>query len=161
MLNDLLSNNLKLVICGTAAGSASAQLGQYYAGRGNKIWKTLFDVGLTDCVLRPSEYHRLIEFGIGLTDVVKDQSGMDSAIDFAQAGIVEFELKMIDIQPEVVCFNGKKAAQVYLRSKNVDFGLQDKMIGNSKMYVAPSTSGAANRSWDVGYWYELANVIGK
>ena len=37
---------LKLVVCGTAAGDRSAQLGQYYAGPGNKFWRTLASLGL-------------------------------------------------------------------------------------------------------------------
>ncbi len=161
MLNDLLSRNLKLVICGTAAGTSSAQRNQYYAGRGNKIWKALFEVGLTDAILEPSDYGRLLDFKIGLTDIVKGQSGMDSAIDFKQANIIEFENKIIDIKPKMVCFNGKKAAQVYFQTKNIDFGLQTKRIGECRIYVAPSTSGAANRFWDFDTWRHLAELVGK
>lgn len=47
VLPDVLAPNLKLVICGTAAGKESARRQAYYAGRGNKLWSTLYRVGLT------------------------------------------------------------------------------------------------------------------
>ncbi len=47
MLEDLLAPGLALVVCGSAAGRRSAQLGHYYAGPGNKFWRTLARVGLT------------------------------------------------------------------------------------------------------------------
>jgi G:T/U-mismatch repair DNA glycosylase len=43
LLDDLLRIGLRLVICGTAAGERSAKLGAYYAGPGNKFWRTLHD----------------------------------------------------------------------------------------------------------------------
>ena len=74
MLDDLLASNLRLVICGTAAGHVSAARGAYYAGPGNKFWKTLFETGLTPRQLAPAEYRELHDYGIGLTDIAKGQS---------------------------------------------------------------------------------------
>lgn len=64
--------------------------------------------------------------------------------------------KIIELSPKILCFNGKKAAQVYLRRKDVKFGYQDEVIGGTKIFVAPSTSGSANRYWDIDYWFKLA-----
>lgn len=159
MLKDLLKTNLKLVICGTAAGTESARKAEYYAGRGNKMWKALFETGLTDIELEPSKYRLLIDYNIGLTDVIKGQSGMDSEIDFRKANIREFELKILKFSPGVVCFNGKKAAQTYFQNKKVDYGLQEMSIGKTKVFVAPSTSGAASGFWDVSKWHKLAQLV--
>ena len=43
-LPDILQPNLKVVFCGTAAGDASAKKRAYYAGPGNRFWKTLHEV---------------------------------------------------------------------------------------------------------------------
>jgi TDG/mug DNA glycosylase family protein len=75
-LEDVLDHGLKVVFCGTAAGTVSAELGQYYAGPGNKFWKTLHRIGLTDRELEPAEFRTLLAKGIGFTDVVKARSGM-------------------------------------------------------------------------------------
>jgi G:T/U-mismatch repair DNA glycosylase len=41
VLPDLLRPGLRIVFCGTAAGTASARAGAYYAGPGNAFWPTL------------------------------------------------------------------------------------------------------------------------
>ncbi len=92
MLPDLLCENLSLVICGTAAGATSAQLQQYYAKPGNKFWATLYQIGLTPVRLNPAEYLRLLDYGIGLTDLVKGKAGMDHILeqeDFSNQRIVQ------------------------------------------------------------------------
>ena len=161
MLHDLLQPGLKLVVCGTAAGTTSGKLGHYYAKPSNKFWKTLFQVELTPRQLAPSEYELLLSFGIGLTDFVKGQSGMDKQIKFAAANRDEFSSKIIEYSPAVLCFNGKKAGELCLQRK-VDFGFQPEVMGTTKLFVAPSTSGAANGSWNIGLWQELAqHVAGK
>ena len=70
MLEDVLVHGLSLVICGMAAGPVSAARGEYYAGRGNKFWRTLFEVGLTPRQLAPAEFRLLPTWGIGLTEQV-------------------------------------------------------------------------------------------
>lgn len=159
MLLDLLENDLKLVICGTAAGTTSAERNEYYAGRGNKIWKTLCEIGLTDVELSSAQYRNLLKFKIGLTDIVKGQSGMDKTIDFKRATAVEFKKKMLNLKPDVICFNGKKAAQVFYSKHDLVYGLQPERIGDSKVFVAPSTSAAATRYWDINYWKQLADCV--
>lgn len=81
MLNDVLEVGLKLVVCGTAAGAESASCGVYYASPANRFWSVLSEVGLTPPRLEPSEFRELLHFGIGLTDVTKDQAGPDASID--------------------------------------------------------------------------------
>jgi double-stranded uracil-DNA glycosylase len=77
ILPDLLANDLDLVIVGTAAGRASARRGLYYAGPGNRFWRTLHEVGLTPVEMRPGEYAKLLDYGIGLTDLAKGACGAD------------------------------------------------------------------------------------
>jgi len=38
VLPDVLTPGLQVVFCGTAAGTASAKRGAYYAGPGNQFW---------------------------------------------------------------------------------------------------------------------------
>ncbi len=160
MLDDLLIPNLRLVVCGTAAGRRSAELKQYYAGRGNKFWRVLAEVGLTPHVLLPSEYRHLSRYGIGLTDVAKGQSGSDSEIDFGRADPMAVHIKIQAITPRVLAFNGKKAAQTFFGVKSIEFGLHRERVGDTLLFVVPSTSGAANASWDIEQWRALAELAG-
>jgi double-stranded uracil-DNA glycosylase len=77
VLPDLLQPNLRIVFCGTAAGTMSARRGHYYAHPQNKFWPILHAIGLTPRRLDPSEFRLLAEWGIGLTDIAKHVSGMD------------------------------------------------------------------------------------
>jgi double-stranded uracil-DNA glycosylase len=148
-----------LVICGTAASAKSARLGQYYAGLGNKFWWVLARTGLTPMQLSPSEYTALPKYGIGLTDLVKGQSGNDDAIQFDRGGRAPLEQKIRKYQPKVFCFNGKRAAQGFFDTKAIAYGVQAERVGETILFVAPSTSGAANGFWDLTVWEELAELV--
>ena len=159
MLEDLLRRRLDLVICGPAVGARSAARGLYYAGPGNKFWRTLATVGLTDRELEPAEYRRLLDYGIGLTDLVKDQAGGDRTIHFRWADSLGLRLKIMQYQPRYFCFNGKRAAQEFFGTQQVHFGVQRSRIGKTVLFVAPSTSGAANGTWDLLVWRDLARRV--
>ena len=60
VLHDVLVSDLRVVFCGTAAGSASAQRQAYYAGPGDAFWRTLFEVDLTPCLLEPPQYAAIL-----------------------------------------------------------------------------------------------------
>jgi len=158
-LPDVLDYNLKVVFCGTAAGDMSAQRKEYYANPTNKFWKTLKNIGLTPRQLNPSEFNSLIQHGIGLTDLAKEASGSDSSISSSEYSRYKFEEKIKKYKPKVIVFNGKKAAKVYLNRDFVPYGKQNLSIGESIMFILPSTSGAAGGSWDESYWHELAAFI--
>jgi TDG/mug DNA glycosylase family protein len=159
MLENLIQRHLDLVICGAAAGTRSALVSRYYAGPGNKFWRTLAAVGLTDRQLEPAEYRSLLDYGIGLTDLVKHQAGSDSTIRFRRADSFQLRATIMLYQPRYLCFNGKRAGQEFLRIPKVDFGVQRQRIGRTVLFVAPSTSGAANGSWDLTIWRDLARRV--
>ncbi len=109
MLKDLLESELRLVVCGTAASTVSAARNCYYAGPGNKFWRVLHEIGLTNRRLDPIEYQQLNGFGIGLTDVVKEQSGNDCEINFQLSDPQQVRDKILQFSPTMLAFNGKKA----------------------------------------------------
>jgi double-stranded uracil-DNA glycosylase len=155
VLPDVLVPNLRIVFCGVAAGEESARRGVYYAGRGNGFWSVLAEVGLTPTVLRPEEFPDLLQYGIGLTDLAKKAYGNDVVIrrsDFDRDALRE---KIEVYAPAILALNGKKAAEAFLGRK-VEYGIQSKTIGGTRVFALPSTSGNARAYWDVDYWHELA-----
>jgi len=155
VLPDLLRPGLSVVFCGTAAGSASARARAYYAGTGNAFWPTLHETGLTPVQLKPSEYQRLPEFGIGLTDICKVLHGSDEEVGTAEFDVSGLQLRIAEAEPDNLAFNGKNAARAALE-QNVAYGLQEERIGGATVWVLPSTSGAARRFWKIEPWQELA-----
>jgi len=163
MLPDLLKPNLKIVFCGTAAGDVSASRQEYYAGPGNKFYPILFKTGLTERHLEPSEYESLLNYDIGLTDVVKIQSGNDDVLKKESFDVKGFIDKMVKYKPDIVAFNGKKSASYILgyngRTSKVEYGDQNATIGSTELFVLPSTSGAASGYWEEKYWFELVKKL--
>ncbi|TMK99855.1 MAG: mismatch-specific DNA-glycosylase [Actinobacteria bacterium] len=157
VLPDVISRDLRIVFSGTAVGTKSARTGAYYAGPGNQFWPTLHRVGLTPRQLVPAEYQRVLEYGIGLTDVCKVDAGSDRAI--ANDGFdVPRLLALLDrYPPAIVAFNGKKAGSVVLQ-RPVDYGSQPERIAGASVFVLPSTSGAARGFWDERHWRAVAQA---
>ena len=69
VLPDLIEPGLTTMFCGSAASSASARVGAYYAGPGNRFWTVLHETGLTPHLFVPAEFQELLSLGIGLTDL--------------------------------------------------------------------------------------------
>lgn len=158
VLPDLLRPGLRVVFCGTVAGTASAQAGAYYAGPGNSFWATLHSTGLTPVQLAPAEFGRLPEFGIGLTDICKVLHGSDLEVGTAEFDVSGLQARVTEAEPANLAFNGKNAARGALE-RGVDYGLQEEQIGGAAVWVLPSTSGAARKFWDIGPWLELAEAV--
>lgn len=159
VLPDVLSAGLRVVFCGTQAGAVSARRGAYYAGPGNKFWKTLFEIGLISRPLGPADFLELPRYGIGFTDVAKGTSGPDTALMRRHFDITGFLTKIHEHAPAIVAFNGKRAAQAALgeeRGHRLAYGLQPSPLVESRVVVLPSTSGAASGYWSIEPWRELA-----
>lgn len=158
ILPDVLDYNLNIVFCGTAVGNTSAINKAYYAGKGNLFYRTLYSCKFTPFLLCPEEYIKLLSYKIGLTDLAKNAKGMDSNIMYNDYDINDFVKKILKYKPKVICFNGKESARIYFQyktTKRVSFGLQNKTIGDTQIFVAPSTSPSAKKYWDEKFWVEL------
>jgi TDG/mug DNA glycosylase family protein len=163
ILPDVLADGLDVVFCGSAAGSASARAGAYYAGPGNRFWPILHECGLTPRRLAPHEFRSVLQYGIGLTDLSKYQSGADSALDAGGDDSAALAEKVFAHAPRALAFNGKRAAAVFLRqmldSDIEDYGQQQETLGATALFVLPSTSGAARRWWDAAPWRSLGGYV--
>ena len=165
ILPDVLAEGLDVVFCGSAAGSASARAGAYYAGPGNRFWPILYESGLTPRLMEPNEFRNTVHYGVGLTDLSKFQSGADSASDAGGDDTGALADKIIAYAPRVLAFNGKRAGGVFLREvlacKIEDYGLQPQALGATALFVLPSTSGAARRWWDAAPWRALGEYLAR
>ena len=160
LLPDVLRPGLKVVLCGTAAGRASAELGSYYAHPSNKFWSVLAETGLTDRKLKPHEFTQLIEYGIGLTDLCKDAAGSDREILPKAEHRATLIKKICAIEPTFLAFTSLEAGKRYFGHK-VQLGLQADHIGRTYIYVLPSTSPMAAWNWATTktHWHEFARLV--
>ncbi len=161
VLDDLLIAGLKVVIVGTAVGAASAARGAYYAGPGNKFWRTLAETGMTPRLLRPEEFRLLTAWGVGLTDIAKCVSGSDASLQPDDFDVSDFVARIKAASPRIVAFNGVKAARVFYseRKAPIAYGPGVAVPDIPRIYVLPSTSGAASAQWSIAPWRALADEV--
>jgi TDG/mug DNA glycosylase family protein len=159
-LPDLLAPDLRVVFVGTAAGKRSAERGEYYAGRGNRFWRTLHEIRLTPRRFEPREYRDLLALGIGLTDMSKLGSGMDREVPRHTFDPERFAATIRAYRPRTIAFTSKKAASVWLgrrRTEAIAYGRQPPSLPDfPDVFVLPSTSGAARSHWSIAPWHALA-----
>ena len=161
ILQDVLQDSLQVVLCGTAVGTASAAAGAYYAHRQNKFWKILYETGLTPELLQPQEYRDLLQHRIGLTDFVKTHSGMDHEIPLSKLAEVSrsrLSASIVRYRPKFLAFTSKTAGQRFLGGKR-DYGEQVERIAETRIWILPSTSGAAKASWRPEIWHQFAEQV--
>jgi double-stranded uracil-DNA glycosylase len=155
VLPDVLAQGLRIVFCGTAAGTESARQRAYYAHPQNRFWRVLHEAGLTPRRLAPVEYSMLPDFGLGLTDIAKFASGMDSQLPRGALGRAPCELLFAKIAlaaPRILAFTSLTAGRRYLGRGDAGYGLQPEKI------LLPSPSPTANWKWDRAPWLDLANA---
>jgi TDG/mug DNA glycosylase family protein len=161
-LPDHLRKGMKLVIVACNPTESSVRVGHYYAGRDNPFWPIMYESGLMP---EPFDYHddkRVIEFGIGLTDLVKRPSKTVEELkreDFAEGRIV-LSQKLEEFQPKVVAFNGKLTYEQFAQRK-CKFGLQKESLYGARVYVLIATPGAADdkRSEKLLHFRKLAQFL--
>lgn len=157
LVPDLLKPNLRLVFCGTALSRVSAREKAYYANPANLFWPTLAATGITPERFRPKDYPRLLELGIGMTDLCKTAFGNDDELPAGALDRDALHKKIETYQPQLLAFTSKNAAHSYFRRK-VEYGLQEEQVGKTRFYVLCSSSGQARRFWRQDVWQDLTDL---
>ncbi len=140
-LPDYLRPGLRLLIVGINPGYYSAQVGHYYARPGNLFWWGLSNSGLVPKALGPEDDAELLNYGIGLTDVVKraTHSSGDLTQEEFDSGAKATARMIEEYQPAVVCFVGILGATAFL-GRQVRPGPLEEKIGNTRLFAIPSPS---------------------
>lgn len=140
-LPDYLQPGLKLLFLGINPGYYSAQVGHYYARPGNLFWWALSNCGLVPETVGPEQDSKLLQWGIGLTDVVKrpTHSSGDLRQDEFDAGAKIAVRKIEQFQPVNTCFIGLLGATAFLGHR-VKPGPLTERIGQTRLFAIPSPS---------------------
>jgi mismatch-specific thymine-DNA glycosylase len=162
-LPDYLRKGMKMVLVGINPSDRSARVGHYYAGRANSFWPLLYETGVIPEPLGYEEDRRIIEFGIGMTDLVKRPTRGIEEIErqeFAE-GRVLLAQKLEDLHPRVVAFNGKTAYEKFT-GRSCKFGLQKEQLYGASVFVLPSSSSqnaGATLAVKKRYFKKLADLL--
>lgn len=164
-LPDYLRAGLQVVFVGYNPGERSARVGHYYAGRGNQFWNFLFESELVPERVGWENDRRVLDFGIGLTDVVKrwSKSSSELTLEEFRKGAARLTGRLERAAPgaRVVAFNGKGAYESCC-GRPARLGWQHKRIAGSRVFVLPSTSGRngrLTRKKKLRYFRQLARWV--
>jgi len=152
-----------MVLVGANPGDRSARVGHYYAGRNNQFWPILYESGVIPEPLGYEDDRRMVEFGIGMTDLVKRPTRGVEEIErqeFAE-GRVLLAQKLEDLRPKVIAFNGKMVYEKFT-GRPCKLGLQKERLNGAHVFVLPSTSAqnaATTLSVKKRYFKQLATLL--
>src|SRR4029077_5196204 len=147
---DVLAPDLRVVFVGINPGRVSATARAHFANPRNDFWRLLQAAGLTSRLFEPHEQFALLAEGIGVTNAAyrtTPGSGDLRRADFAGSS-ARLERIARELKPAWLAFVGKEAYRGAFGTRP-DLGVQQRTLGETKLFVLPSTSPAnAAVPWD-------------
>lgn len=143
-VNDHLNKDLHILFVGFNPSIRSSETGHHFANPNNRFWKILYEAGLTPRKFDASEDYRILELGMGLTNIVARPTKAADEItrEEYKEGKEILQRKIEEMKPKVVCFVGKGVYQEYSGSKQAPWGRQaESVVPGTIDFVAPSSSG--------------------
>jgi len=142
-LPDVISHGLRVLFSGINPGLMSAATGHHFARPGNRFWPALHLSGFTPRLLKPAEQHELLDFRLGITNVVDRPSARADELTRAEfvAGGENLVKKVLEFQPEWLAVVGVTAYRDAFGDRTAGVGRQDRMIGDTRVWVLPNPSG--------------------
>ena len=160
-LPDLVNEDLKVLFVGTNPGVKSARIGHYFAGTSNMFWRLLYESSLTEEKLTTDLDYKILDYGYGLTDVVKRPTRSTTELRKVDGHGARKRLDEVikEYEPKIVSFVGKTGYRYYLDDGLIplEYGNQKIEICSSQIFLLPSTSGASfadTKYHEKLYWYK-------
>ena len=140
---DVLVPGLRVVFCGINPGRWSDAAGAHFANPRNDFWRLLHDAGFTPRLYAPEEQHDLTALGLGLTNAAyrtTPGSGDLRRADF-EGSAERLEALARKLHPAWIAFVGKEAYRGAFNERP-GLGVQERRLGETRLFVLPSTSPA-------------------
>ena len=164
MALDLLRPGLTLVFCGYNPSLTSGRSGRHYAHPGNRFWRVLFASGITSRLYKPEEDERLLDLGIGFTNLVSRPTRRADELtrEEIRAGAAELRDKLEWYRPRAVAYTGIGVYRWFRATSKVGWGLQETpaVLGVTDV-VVPSPSGLNRMGFEelVDHYRALAPLL--
>ena len=91
---------------------------------------------------------------------MKAGAGLDRATlpKLTTADRIRLSNAIATFRPQFLAFTSKTAGQKFFDGTR-DYGEQLELIGDTRVWILPSTSGAANRNWRPEIWRQFADEV--
>jgi TDG/mug DNA glycosylase family protein len=142
-LRDVIAPGLDVLFCGINPSLLSAERGHHFARPGNRFWKALHGSGFTPRLLSPDEDASVVEYGLGITNVVDRPTRGAAELSAAEmrAGMQALARLAAQYEPRVVAVVGLTAWRTGFDRPAAGLGLQPDTIGDRPAWVLPNPSG--------------------
>jgi TDG/mug DNA glycosylase family protein len=134
---------LSVLFCGINPGLYSGATGHHFARPGNRFWRALHLAGFTPRQLEPWEEHLLLDWGVGITNLVARATASADELSRQELrdGRKRLERKVRRYVPTWVAIVGIGAYRTAFDRPRAAAGLQPESIGKSRLWVLPNPSG--------------------
>ena len=142
-IEDVIAEDLTVLFVGINPGLWSGATGFHFARPGNRFWRAIHEAGLTPRVLLPSEQVELLDYGLGITNLVPRTTAAahELAVAEIRGGRRELLLKIERYRPRSVAFLGVSTYRIAFDRPKAKVGRQKERIGGSEVWVLPNPSG--------------------
>ena len=144
MATDLLRPGLKLLFCGYNPSLRSGDTGYHYAYPGNRFWRVLFAAGITERLYAPEEDARLLEAGIGFTNLCPRPTRRADELsrEEIRAGAEALQATLERYRPSAVAYTGIGVYRWFRATSKATWGEQPTpAVPGVTDLVVPSPSG--------------------
>ncbi|HTJ75520.1 MAG TPA: uracil-DNA glycosylase family protein [Acidimicrobiales bacterium] len=139
-LPDLVTPDLRVLVCGLNPSVYSADAGLAFARPGNRFWPAAMAAGLVTRARDP--LWSVVHDRVGFTDLVKRATPAADVLtpDEYRAGVSRVRALVEWLQPGLVLFVGLAGWRAAV-DRGAVAGLQPELFGGAPAYLMPSTSG--------------------
>jgi TDG/mug DNA glycosylase family protein len=142
-IRDVIAPELRILFCGINPSLYSAATGHHFGRPGNRFWPALAGAGLTDRQLLPAEQRELLQFGLGITNVVSRATATAAELETADylKGGKRLRAKVERFRPRVLAVLGIGAYRTAFDRPDAAIGRQSDRLGETRIWVLPNPSG--------------------
>ena len=139
----MIRPGLDLLFVGINPGLYSGATGHHFARPGNRFWPVLYAAGFTPRLLQPAEQEQLLDFGLGVSNLVNRTTATADELDPAEfvAGRRRLAAKVRRFRPRNIAFLGIGAYQQAFAVKKAAVGVQQEPFEGARVWVLPNPSG--------------------
>jgi TDG/mug DNA glycosylase family protein len=140
---DVVAPNLAVLFCGINPGLYSAATGHHFARPGNRFWPALHLSGFTPRLLKPAEQDTLLDWGLGVTNVVARATARADELtaDELRAGARRLATLAERYTPRFIAVVGVSAYRTGFDRPQATIGEQPETLATSRLWVLPNPSG--------------------
>ncbi|MFF4248607.1 G/U mismatch-specific DNA glycosylase [Streptomyces sp. NPDC001822] len=147
---DVVAGGLRVLFCGINPSIMTAATGHHFAHPGNRFWPVLHLSGFTPLQLKPSEQQRLLDYGLGITNVVARPTARADELsteEFREGGKA-LTAKVEELRPAWLAVVGVTAYRTAFGDRHAQIGPQEHTVGGARVWALPNPSGL-NAHWTV------------